>query len=75
MFDILLFGVVWEGMVVVKGKVVDIASLTMRCCGVIVGSTGMRGCVINRLADNCQYAAYIARQLVGKAIYLYCYRL
>ena len=33
----------------------------------------VRGCVINGLADNCQYAAHIGRQLVGQAIYLYCY--
>ena len=35
----------------------------------------VRGCVINGLADNCQYAAHIASQLIGQAIYLYCYLL
>ena len=35
----------------------------------------VRGCVINGLADNGQYAAHIGRQLVGQGIYLYCYLL
>ena len=35
----------------------------------------VRGCVMNELADNCQYAAHIGRQLVGPAIYMYCYLL
>ena len=35
----------------------------------------VRGYVINGLADNCQYATHIGRQLVGQAIYLYYYLL
>ena len=41
MFDILLIGVVWEGMVVVKGKVVEMVRLTGRYCVARVGSTGV----------------------------------
>ena len=41
----------------------------------LAASVVVRGCVINGLADNCQYAAHIGRQLVGQAIYLYCYLL
>ena len=39
MFDILLLGVVWEGMAVV-GSVVELG-LTVRGCVVVVGSTGV----------------------------------
>ena len=35
----------------------------------------MRECVINAVANKCQYAAHNRRQLVGQAIYLYCYLL
>ena len=41
LFDILLRGVDWEDMVVVKGRVVEVAWLAVRCCMVVVGSTGV----------------------------------
>ena len=41
MFEILLFGVVWEGIVGMKGTVVEVARLTVRCCVVVLGSTGV----------------------------------
>ena len=41
MFDILLLAVLSEGIVVVRGKVVDVAKLTVGCCVVMVGSTAV----------------------------------
>ena len=60
MFDILLFVVVWEGIVVVKGQVVEVGRLTVRCCEVMVGSTVVllewsvdkRDCLEERDADS-----------------------
>ena len=41
MFDIVLLGMVWEGMICVKGNVVKVTRLTVRCCMVMVVSTGV----------------------------------
>ena len=39
MFDIVLLGVVWEGMLVVRGEVGEVGKLIVWSCGVVVGST------------------------------------